>query len=290
MKFSEFNKYARLLTLAGICIGLYAIIASGTILTFLHPRSLPLVKIAWVVLVALTLSDLRTFTSAKGSTKLDWRFFALFFPLVLAVSVKPSGLSSRMAMQKGLSSLALTMQSDQKRKENRTDDHSWITLDNDSLRRDSLLKREMADPLCKDTSLKEPAPQVSRMSMVDTIREDSMYAKIDEIYSNLAPHKGQLITMTGFIAPDTVLGRYSFFIARMMVTCCAADAMPLGFYCSTKSTLGVSENEWVVLTGKVEPRTVKFPWDKSKQTIPILQVVSARKTAAPANQYIYPVY
>ena len=114
-----------------------------------------------------------------------------------------------------------------------------------------------------------------------------MYVKVGGIYSNPTWNRGRLITMTGFITPDTTCGPNSFFLGRMMVWCCAADAMPVGFYCVTDSTLGLRENDWVVLTGKAEVRSVKFPWEKDKRTIPLLRVVTARKSARPRNEYIY---
>jgi putative membrane protein len=284
MNFSEFNKTVRLLTLVCICIGLYSAITSGTILLFLHPRSLPLVKIAWIIIVALTLSDLKTFAKATGKTKLDWRYFALLLPIALVLSVKPTGLSSRIAVQKGVSSLASAIKSGQP---------VDIRLNmNDSIlpaMDQAALSQGASSYPVVDSRIVSAQAVESRTSISDTIKEDSMYVKLDRIYSNPNAQKGQRITMTGFIAPDTVLGRNSFFLTRMMVACCAADAMPVGFYCMTDSVLGIRENDWVVLTGVIEARMVKLPWNKEKQTLPVLRGATVKKTVAPQNQYVYPV-
>jgi putative membrane protein len=291
VNFSEFNKNARLLTLACICIGIYSALASGTILLFLHPRSLFLVKIAWVILVILTLSDLRTFGKSKDAVKFNWRFFVLFFPLVLFLYVKPGALSSRLAVQKGLSSLALTAQSDTNAinydttygAENIYTD-SNVTTNNNT--HDTLTKGvydiKVGDVITEPGIIQKARP-------TDTIKDDSMYVKLDRIYKNPAQYKGRSVAMTGFIAHDTVIGRRSFFLGRMMVTCCAADAMPIGFYCVTDTELGVNENEWAVLTGTLEPRSVKFPWDNDRRTIPLLKVKNVKKTHTPGNEYVYPI-
>jgi uncharacterized repeat protein (TIGR03943 family) len=335
MNFSEFNKNARLLTLFCICIGLFSSIVSGTILTFLHPRSLLFVKITWVILVILTLSDLHAFTKSKEKSKLDWRFFAMLFPIALFMIVKPTGLSSRIAVQKGLSSLSMSMQSNQQVNEDWNTDDSILygmskdlipeqksfssgtgntgtrldkTFDNDSpnfrkQKSDSVLyssaaegdkdsimvkvKDTIAIPNGSGTVVLMHSPELASIS--DTLREDSLYVHMDRIYSNPQSQRGRKITMVGFIAPDTVLGRNSFFIARMMISCCAADAMPLGFYCITDSVLGVKENDWVILTGTIEARSIKLPWNEDNRTLPILRDVSVVKTVAPRNEYIYPV-
>ncbi len=251
MNFSEFNKHARLLTLACVCVALYAVINSGKILLFLHPRSLLLIKIGWIVLVALTLNELKTFLGQNSRIKLDWRYFALMFPILAVLYVNPTGLSSRIAVQKGVSSMALTA--------------------NRNTPLPQCLVRDTAGPVAY------------------TIKDDSMYAQLDRLYADPVKHVGEIITMLGFVAPDTILGRKSFFLARMMVACCAADGMPIGFYCATDSTIGIHENDWVILTGKLETRSVKFPWNTDKKTIPLLKMISVKKATKPQNEYVYPV-
>jgi putative membrane protein len=223
------------------------------------------VKIAWVILAALTLDDLITFTKSKSARKFNWRFLVLFFPLALAVLVKPTGLSSRLALQKGVSTMALTS------------DRS-VSLPPDTM---AIQTATGAKVLMHGYLPPSPAKY--------TIKDDSMYMQLDRLYAAPQKHKGEVITMLGFVTPDTILGKKSFFLARIMITCCAADGMPIGFYCTTNSTLGIRENDWILLTGRLETRSVKFPWNDDKKTIPLLKVITVKKTTKPQMEYVYPV-
>jgi len=253
MNFSEFNKTVRACALICLTLVLLTIIVNGSINTFLHPRSLPFIKASFFLLCGLSLYSFRKVTSSSSERVLNWKVCILFLPIALNVYVKPTGLSSRIAAQKGLASVA------------------------------------MASKLETDTARNQSDPTFRIRNACDTVQDDSLYVKLDRIYSNPSGNEGKKVTMIGFIAPDTLLGRHSFFIARMMVSCCAADAMPVGFYCVTDSVLGIDDGNWVVLSGQIETRTVKLPWDKEKRVLPILRVSGARKTAVPKRQYIYPV-
>lgn len=262
MNFLEINRHGRLLVLVSICIALYGAIDSRAILVFLHPRSLPLVKFAWLLFIALTLNEVKTFTRCKGSQKPDWRLFALMLPIVVVLLVNPTGLSSRIAVQKGLSSLSITSGQNGNR-------------------------FGPADTPEKNTNLLVLQTPETRSS--DTIADGSLYEYLDKLYADPAHYLGKRYTMTGFVSPDTLLGKNSFFLTRMMITCCAADASPVGFYCTIDSKSGIQENDWVIVTGVLKPRVIKFPWDNQSRTIPLLTVIAVKKTTKPQNEYVYQV-
>ena len=280
MNFSEFNRTARTCVLMCLIIALWTIIANGAIYTFLHPRSLPLLKTSFVILCGFTLYSFRKVASAGSGRILNWKACILFLPVAFGAYVKPTGLSSRIAVQKGLASVAMTPQ------------HTTDTSDNAQFPIDSAVK----DDFRKGDTMAIAIPTGSiallparTRNACDTMQDDSLYVKLDQIYSNPRRSEGKKVAMTGFVAPDTLLGRHSFFIARMLVACCAADAMPVGFYCVSDSVLGIHEGDWVMLSGQIETRAVKLPWDKEKRLLPILRVLSTTETVAPRRQYIYPV-
>ncbi len=337
MIFSEFNKTVRACALICLAIVLWAIIANGSVETFLHPRSLPFVKISFFILCGLALYTFRTVASSSSGRILDWKVCILFLPIALGVHVRPTGLSSRIAVQKGLTSVAMTSQIEV----DTLNGQCEFPVDSALRSTESMPLYEVSDRIAysgaldsaqfsEDTAMKvrdntgstgQPSidtrqtlmsaatdfsrkgdtmsvatsagtivllPSLTR-NACDTLQDDSLYVKLDRIYASPRRSDGKKVAMTGFIAPDTLLGSHSFFIARMMVSCCAADAMPIGFYCVTDSALGIHEGDWVVLSGQIEPQAVKLPWDKEKRVLPILRVSGAKKTAAPKRQYIYPV-
>jgi putative membrane protein len=207
------------------------------------------------------LHTLRNYTKAKENDTLNWKLIVLFIPLLMPIIVMPTGLSSRIAIQKGLASLALT-------------------------------NREFTD-----VSFQHPVDMkktgnvgfISANQACDTLCDNSIYIKLNRLYAKPRFNSGQCVVMTGFVALDTVLGINSFFLARMMVACCAADAMPVGFYCIADTVPGVRDGDWVQLQGVVEPKTVKMPWNDKELVLPILNNVKIWHTDAPKRQYIYPV-
>ena len=255
MNFAEYNKSARLTAMICLCAAMYTLIASGRITIFLHPRSVFIVKIAWVIILGMTLNDFRTFFSRHTQVRFDWRTVVWFLPLAIGLMVHPTGLSSQVAMQKGVSSLSISSQK-----------HSSSGKSGQSI-----------------------VPGLTRGAIDDTLHDNTMYITLDSIYHNRELFDGSRITMTGFIAPDTMFGRHSFFLTRMMVACCAADAMPIGFYCIADSRMGLLENDWAQLTGRVEIRSLKIPGQDQTDTIPVLRIIGAQKVKPPQQQYVYPV-
>jgi putative membrane protein len=269
MNFSEFNKTVRICALICLPFVLWTIIVNGSITIFLHPRSILFVKLSFFILCGLALYNFRKISSPTFDRTLNWKVCVLFLPIALGMYVKPSGLTSRIAVQKGLTSVAMT---------------SRLTVDT-SYHQSNLSN---ASSTSTATGLKELISARTK-NACDTLQDDSLYVKLDQIYSNPQKREGEKVAMTGFIAPDTLLGKRSFFIARMMVSCCAADAMPIGFYCVTDTVLGIHEGDWVLLSGCIEAQIVKLPWNKEKQVLPVLRILSAHKTVTPQQQYIYPV-
>ena len=90
---------------------------------------------------------------------------------------------------------------------------------------------------------------------------------------------GRQITLSGFLlaAPD------GWYLTRMVITCCAADAQPVKVGLTGSVPAGLSANEWLEVTGRY---TAKVDRDGvNGETIPYLDVSSAHQVAAPKEQY-----
>jgi uncharacterized repeat protein (TIGR03943 family) len=88
------------------------------------------------------------------------------------------------------------------------------------------------------------------------------------------------IELSGFLtaAPDG-----SWFLTRMILTCCAADARPIKVALSGEVPAGLTADAWLQVVGKYSPQTVKDPVNGER--IPYLTVETAESIAAPAEQY-----
>jgi uncharacterized repeat protein (TIGR03943 family) len=90
---------------------------------------------------------------------------------------------------------------------------------------------------------------------------------------------GRQITLSGFLlaAPS------GWYLTRMVITCCAADAQPIKVGLTGSVPPSLSANEWLEVTGRY---STKVDHDGvNGETIPYLDVATARPTAAPKEQY-----
>jgi putative membrane protein len=296
MNFKEFNRTLRITMLLCIPCFIWAIIDSNYIKVFLHPRSVSLLKAAGIVLAILAMYNLKSFFRLRIPSRFDWKTAVLLLPFLFGIIVKPSGFSARQVMQKGLNSMTV-----QKETSPQQDTPQIKRMDSlPSQRPDTVIKllnnaNENNVSTTKQQVKKQRTigmdsiPSIQSAAIVyDTINDTILFERLDRCYSNPQECIDKAIVMTGFIVGDTILGRHSFLLARMLVSCCAADAVPAGIYCITDTLLGMQESQWVRISGILTTRSIRQSWENEEHVVPILHVTKAEKTEKPENQYIYP--
>jgi uncharacterized repeat protein (TIGR03943 family) len=88
------------------------------------------------------------------------------------------------------------------------------------------------------------------------------------------------VQLTGFVlsGPD---GRP--YLARMILTCCAADARPVKVGLTGQVPEGLKPDSWLTVTGRYTDRSVKD--SVNGEVIPYLDVLDAQQVASPSEQY-----
>jgi uncharacterized repeat protein (TIGR03943 family) len=90
---------------------------------------------------------------------------------------------------------------------------------------------------------------------------------------------GRQITLSGFLlaAPS------GWYLTRMVITCCAADAQPIKVGLTGSVPAGLTANEWLEVTGRY---STKVDHDGvNGESIPYVDVATAQPIAAPKQQY-----
>jgi uncharacterized repeat protein (TIGR03943 family) len=88
------------------------------------------------------------------------------------------------------------------------------------------------------------------------------------------------VRMSGFV----LVGRDgSPYLARMVLSCCAADAVPVKIGLAGEVPAGLRADTWLEVTGRYTDRTLKD--DVNEGVIPFIEVSEARQIPAPHNQY-----
>jgi uncharacterized repeat protein (TIGR03943 family) len=92
--------------------------------------------------------------------------------------------------------------------------------------------------------------------------------------------RGHHVTLSGFVLPG---GDGGWYLTRMVITCCAADAQPVKVGLTGTLPAGLKANDWISVTGSYADRQDKDP--VNGDPIPYLSVSSTEPIAAPPQQY-----
>lgn len=97
---------------------------------------------------------------------------------------------------------------------------------------------------------------------------------------DLTEFEGQDISVIGFIYRDARFRETDqFMVVRFTLSCCVADARPLGLVVQSSATL--TQDTWVKVTGKVSIQTV------DGVDTPVIMADSIEVTAEPEQPYLY---
>jgi uncharacterized repeat protein (TIGR03943 family) len=88
------------------------------------------------------------------------------------------------------------------------------------------------------------------------------------------------VQLRGFVVKGTD-GRA--YLARMILTCCAADARPVKVGLAGQVPTDLKSDTWLEVTGRYTQKSVKD--DINGETIPYLDVVDFQRVTAPNEQY-----
>jgi hypothetical protein len=91
---------------------------------------------------------------------------------------------------------------------------------------------------------------------------------------------GRNLKLTGFITPGP---DHQPMLARIILTCCAADARPIKIGLAGNLPAGVKADTWVTIVGTYIAKTGKDPVNHA--AVPYVEVKTWQETATPSDQY-----
>jgi uncharacterized repeat protein (TIGR03943 family) len=92
---------------------------------------------------------------------------------------------------------------------------------------------------------------------------------------------GRHVRLSGFIIKSA---NGTPYLARMVITCCAADARPVKVGLAGQVPAGLVADEWIQVDGTFTTRTDSDP--VNAQTIPYLEVSASQQIPTPVSQYV----
>ena len=93
---------------------------------------------------------------------------------------------------------------------------------------------------------------------------------------------GEQATVSGFVFHEKDAANDRFLLSRFVITCCAADAVPIGLQVYWPSSDTLVEDQWVEVSGHFELKT-----HKGQQT-PVLIADIVTLQEVPDQPYLYP--
>jgi putative membrane protein len=99
-------------------------------------------------------------------------------------------------------------------------------------------------------------------------------------YSHGAGLTGREVELTGFVYTDSHGQPY---LARMVLTCCAADAGPAKVALTGAVPTGLKPDTWLEVTGRYDPKTQVDPVNGA--LVPYLNVTAVHPVTAPKDPY-----
>ncbi|MEM7118371.1 MAG: TIGR03943 family protein [Chloroflexota bacterium] len=133
------------------------------------------------------------------------------------------------------------------------------------------------------TGLKSIAPPSGNEAVGIVTGERNILDWLGEFqrYSDPAALDGQEASVIGFVYRDDRFGETRFMVSRFTVSCCVADAAPIGLIVEWPEAMEFPDNQWVKVTGHFEASSF------NGEQIPVLRADKVEQTEQPKQPYLH---
>lgn len=267
------NIALKILLLLGFAAFFLYTIVTGSVNLYVHPRIIPYMIFAsatMVVIAFLLLGDL--FKSSKKKIN-SWSLLFYIIPLIMAFALPA----------KSFDSSAITFGNVQLSGiDNKLDDTADSIQSSEQTA--SLTESSSENSNSGETASSDTANNgVQLQNGVIVMSDSNFYEYMNEIYDDLDKYMGAKIEVIGFVFNDNEeFSDNEFVPARLMMVCCAADMVPVGFLCRYDKASELTTDTWVKVTGTIGKTQYEG------ETVPYIKAENVEKAEKPVNEYVYP--
>jgi putative membrane protein len=246
----KFNKgqFVWFIILCGFSMYLGYLILTGRIHTYIHPSMVKYTTICLASFVGLTLYQLRNVFMISRKNKINKGYIIFFIPLILGFTTM--GFDSSIADKKG------------------------VVLTNISQR------------VAKASNANGKAEQDYIVDGRVIFNDGDHYKILSDIEINLPKYKGKKVVISGFVYKQNDFSKNKFVIARMAMSCCAADAQVVGLMSKWDNATTLNKGEWINVEGVIDTILYKEPNTNKEIQLPIIIVEKVEKIQV-GSEYIY---
>jgi putative membrane protein len=286
--------------LFGFTVYLLKLFETGEIHLLVAPPIAVLLKLTLGVLVVMTLHTLFSFFSNRDTCECNHNHhhehdhhhkvspgivsLLLVVPVVLGLSVPTQALGASM-MNHGLQAFPNERPNGSVPQQEIAPDTSSATSHEDKVDTVDLSKVPHAD---MQGIPKPPKPKEgTELSLLD-VEANILIAP--EYYFN------RRFKFTGFVYHPEGWPSNRMILSRYLITCCAADATPIGITVETKDAAKYKNNSWVEIDGTISTRKIPeadkiaaTSWYYGYPNKPVLIAHAIQAIKAPQDPYMYPM-
>lgn len=292
MRRINWEAFIQSLILIGCAIGLAALLITGQIRSYVHPR---IEKYAWFAVIALILMAASMLPMIRQpKRKNNWLpLYIIIIPLLTGFIMPATTNMSSLQMDNSLipkSSAALSSIS--------PDSNSTETADtSDSSASISTTTTEpfSSGTAAGNTSLSSgittastatgttAASETAGNGGIEVVKDDQFLVWCTKVSNNLSDYVGKTVKVKGFVYREKEFASNEFVPARKCMVCCAADITACGFLCRSSDAQKWADNTWVWVTGVIQKE-----YSKDYQTdVPVLKAVKIESAEKPENELAY---
>lgn len=244
------NEFIWFIILIAITGYFYHLVYSAKLAYFIHPKMFKYIYFTLIILSLMTVYQTSNLFKEAANNKLKSGYLLFMFILFIGFAVDPKGLNAQAAINRGMK------------------------IENSIF---NVSKNNKVNP-------DKNVPIKRRPGGAIEVNDENYVSVMNDIYNNIKEYKGQTITVTGFIYKEDRFGKDRFVAARMLVSCCAADAQVVGYLFKYNGKEEFAKEQWVKVTGIINEDKIV---GEDKEGIPIIDVSLIQKINEPLNKYVY---
>lgn len=281
MKKINVSEFCWWLLLGALIVVIGKLLVFDELKFYLHPKMTKFVIAGEIILIVLFVYQ-QTKLFKEGRSRFRIGYFLFLVPmlmLILAGDASAIIFENRTVNLNGFSQAQAAAPAPVESEETKAEAESPSAYD-------MLPEGEMnsPDPGATDPTDPEASSTPANGTAVGLKTEDAF---LQTLFNMEKDKEGQEISLEGFVYRDELFAENEFFVSRMLVNCCAADANLIGMIAVTSAADTFANNDWVRVKGVTKKSLVKNPATGEAESRMVLEVREIEKIEPLESPYVY---
>lgn len=273
MKKLNIGEFSWWLLLGALILSIGKLLVFDELKFYLHPKMFPFVIAAEIILIILFIhQQSRVFSDRSSKFRVGYFIFLIpLFMLVMAGDASGIIFQNRTINLNGLPQKEVAKKSDENAQKEAAPAPELSPV------YQNLAEGEMNSPDPNATDPTDPnAPKI--------IADDPF---LTTLFALGEDPENKEIMLEGFVYREESFSKEQFFVSRMLVNCCAADAELVGLVTQTPLAQNFNDNDWVRVKGVTKMKLVKNPYTQEDEERIVLEVSEIEKMEPLETPYVY---